>query len=247
MFDFQIEGSHLLLRERDIRAELQTKAHRSLRELIASKLRVSDECIDLRKALIPLEGPWGIGANIVDSWRVNFRPPELRETVEVTVVDEGIYRKLKTRKRQSYEQLMSLLRGFLRFNEKCVITTDDGSLIDDEIGFHEWMDGEEIRIWKTPTVLETEMGGSEVESEIEMLAHFRHETMSFRYTSELSPLWQARNWAAEEFGVRRNLLRMDIRFRNQRLVEVFLSKRLMPTEHFEYPALRAVWVGQDDR
>jgi phenolic acid decarboxylase len=109
------------------------------------------------------------------------------------------------------------------------------------------MDAEEIRIWKNPAVLETEMDGPDVGLKIEMLVHFRHETMSFRYTSELFPLWQARNWAAEEFGVRHNLLRMDIRFRNQRLVRVFLNERLIPREHFDDPPLIAVWVGQDDR
>jgi hypothetical protein len=100
---------------------------------MASKLRVSDESIELRKSLVALYGPCGAGANIVDSWRVNFIPPEWLETVEVTVAYEDAHWRLRIQKRQPHEQPMSLLHGFLHFNEKCVVPTDDGRLIDEEI------------------------------------------------------------------------------------------------------------------
>jgi hypothetical protein len=215
MISVRIDERYFLLRLRETSQELRANIRKSFKNLLAMKLQVSVEEFELRKTPVPLKGPWEGGARIVESWDISFRPPEWCRSTEITVIYEGIHRVLRIQERLPLEHLLGLLHEAIGFNKDCAITREEGRLLDEEIAFYKWDSSDSIYIWKTPEVWETDLGSPTEVPEIEMLVYFRPETMSFKYTSALSPQWLAMNWAAEEFGVRQSLLRKDIRFRNQ--------------------------------
>jgi hypothetical protein len=54
-------------------------------------------------------------------------------------------------------------------------------------------------------------------------------------------------WVEEEFGIKKELLQADVKYRDRKHIEVILSERLLAKEGLEFPDECLVWVGLDRR
>jgi hypothetical protein len=86
-----------------------------------------------------------------------------------------------------------------------------------------------------------------MEDRATMMVQFRHEKTYFDCPNGRAQILTAMRWAEQEFGMRRELLRADVRYRERKRIEVTLNERLLATEGLEFPDECLVWVGLDRR
>jgi hypothetical protein len=137
MTAFQAEEKSLLLRSTDIRDELRTKTQMQLQGLIAQKLRVPTDFLEM--LLIPGTpiGYLNPDASVHVGWKVKLVAPEWKQNVTIQVEFEGMIMTHQIWKCQLYEQLLDQLHTYPRCGSDRILALTNGQQIREDISIHD--------------------------------------------------------------------------------------------------------------
>jgi hypothetical protein len=140
------------------------------------------------------------------------------------------------------KELLAQLNKFPPMGEHCHWILPNGRSLDETVAFFEGQRDDVLKIWKTPSALSVEMYGLPEDAKATMTVRFRHEQTSIDCPNGCVQRLPAIRWVETEFGIRRELLRLDVHYLNRKQFEVIVNERLLPQEGLEHPDDCLVWV-----